>query len=523
VIPRLLLAIGLICLGTAAWLRTPVTASARSAGSRYRPQGLTPISDADRLWFSIDGLRDLTPDLSADRTLSPRQRRGAIALVTVVPVAVLASWKPTVEIILAAITVTYTASMLLRIRLFSLALSGRGVVRIGDDDARTVADHDLPSYSVLVPAFREPEVCERLVANLRRFEYPADRLEILLLLEENDTETLEAARTAIGDTDDIQIVVVPDRQPRTKPKALNFGLTVSRGSIVTIYDAEDRPDSLQLRKAAIALSTAPPEVACVQAQLGFFNPNQNLITKWFTIEYLMWFSQFLPGLVQLNAPIPLGGTSNHFRREVLLELNAWDPFNVTEDADLGIRMRRAGYRSGVIDSVTMEEANSDFVNWIKQRSRWYKGYAQTLLVHLRQPRALYGELGAKELILLLLFVGGTPLLALLNPIFWILTSLWWVAHPAVIRDLFPTAVYFLGVICWIAGNFIFLYTCMLSVRGRDKSHLWIAALLMPLYWVMMSMAALKAGMQLVSDPSYWEKTTHGLDSEAPLSTSPVAQ
>jgi cellulose synthase/poly-beta-1,6-N-acetylglucosamine synthase-like glycosyltransferase len=522
VIPRLLLAIGVICLGTAAWLRTPATAAARSGGGRYRPQGLAPTSEADRLWFSVDGLRDLTPHLSADRTLSPRQRRGAIALITLVAVALLASWRPTIQIILAAITAVYTGSMLLRIRLFSLSLSGRGVVRIGDDDARAIADQDLPSYSVLVPAFREPEVCERLVANLRRLEYPADRLEILLLLEENDTETLEAARLAIGDADDIEIVIVPDRHPRTKPKALNFGLTVSRGSIVTIYDAEDRPDPLQLRKAAIALMTAPPDVACMQAQLGFFNPNQNLITKWFAIEYLMWFSQFLPGLVQLNAPIPLGGTSNHFRREVLLELNAWDPFNVTEDADLGIRMRRSGYRSGVIDSVTMEEANSDFVNWIKQRSRWYKGYAQTLLVHLRQPRTLFNELGAKELILLLLFVGGTPLLALLNPFFWILTSLWWIAHPALIRDLFPAAVYFLGLICWIVGNFIFLYTCMLSVRGRDKSHLWVAALLMPLYWVMMSMAAVKAGMQLVSDPSYWEKTTHGLDSRTAVPAPPAA-
>jgi cellulose synthase/poly-beta-1,6-N-acetylglucosamine synthase-like glycosyltransferase len=406
--------------------------------------------------------------------------------------------------------------MLLRIHLFRLALNGRGVVRISDEKARAEPDDSFPSYSVLVPAFREPEVCERLVRNLRRLDYPSDRIEILLLLEEDDTETVEAARAAVGDAEDVRIVLVPDRRPRTKPKALNFGLTVSRGSIVTIFDAEDRPDPLQLRKAAMALGAAPPEVACVQAQLGFFNPNQNLITKWFTIEYGMWFGLLLPGLAQLDAPIPLGGTSNHFRREVLLELNAWDPFNVTEDADLGIRMRRAGYRSGVIDSVTLEEANSDFVNWVKQRSRWYKGYAQTILVHFRHPSSLYRELGLKELSLFLLFVGGTPLLALLNPFFWLLTSLWWVGHPAIFRNLFPTGIYFLGLICWVAGNFIFLYFCMLSVRGRNKSKLWVAAILVPLYWVMMAMAALKAAMQLVSDPSYWEKTTHGLDAAPPV-------
>jgi cellulose synthase/poly-beta-1,6-N-acetylglucosamine synthase-like glycosyltransferase len=513
VIPRLLLALGVVCLASAMWIRAPAVESRRSTRPRYSPAGGGQTTDEDRLWFSVDALRDLTPHLSADRTLSLRQRRGTVLLLALFLVALLASWKATVIVLLAATTAIYFASLLLRLRLFSLALNGKGIVRISDEDARAVPDHDLPSYSVLVPAFREPEVCKRLVANLRRLEYPSDRLEILLLLEEDDTETVEAARAVVGDAEDVRIVLVPDREPRTKPKALNFGLTLSRGSIVTIYDAEDRPDPLQLRKAAIALSSAPPEVGCMQAQLGFFNPAQNLITKWFTIEYGMWFSLLLPGLAQLDAPIPLGGTSNHFRREVLLELNAWDPFNVTEDADLGVRMRRSGYRSGVIDSVTFEEANSDFVNWVKQRSRWYKGYAQTLLVHLRHPRALYRELGLKELLLFLLFVGGTPLLALLNPVFWFLTSLWWIAHPAVIRDLFPTGVYFLGLICWAAGNFIFLYLCMLSVRGHDKSRLWIGAILMPIYWVMMSIAALKAGIQLVSAPSYWEKTTHGLDTE----------
>lgn len=477
-----------------------------------RPKGR--VTEEDRLWFSVDALRDVAPHLSADRTLSLRQRRGLIAACAMIVVGLLLSWRVTALVLLATITAVYFASMLLRIRLFQLALNGKGLVRISNEMALAGPDHELPSYSVLVPAYHEPEVCERLVANLRKIDYPGDRLEILLLLEEDDSATIDAATKAIGDADDIHIVRVPTRQPRTKPKALNYGLTISRGSIITIYDAEDRPDPLQLRKAALALAAAPPDVACMQAQLTFFNPTQNLITKWFSIEYSMWFSQLLPGLAQLDAPIPLGGTSNHFRREVLLELNAWDPFNVTEDADLGVRMRRHGYRSGVLDSVTEEEANSDFINWVKQRSRWYKGYAQTLLVHLRQPRRLYTEIGLKELLLFVLFVGGTPLLALLNPLFWTLATLWWFVHPAVIRDLFPTGVYFAGMICWIVGNFIFAYMCALSVRDPDKSQLRLAALLMPLYWVMMSIAALKAAIQLLSAPSYWEKTTHGLDRHA---------
>jgi cellulose synthase/poly-beta-1,6-N-acetylglucosamine synthase-like glycosyltransferase len=514
VIPRLIIALGVICLAVAAFVRQPVPAYRLSTGSRDRRPPRRPATDEDRLWFSVDALRNLTPQLSADRTLSPKQRRGGIVVLAALAVALLVSWRATFILAVAAATIIYFASMLLRIRLYHLSLNGKGMIKIRDDHARSVADSELPSYTVLVPAFREPEVCERLIDNLRRLEYPSDRLQILLLLEEDDTGTIEAATSAVGQATDVQIVLVPNHEPRTKPKALNYGLTLSRGSIVTIFDAEDRPDPLQLRKVAIALSAAPPDVACVQAQLAFFNPNQNLITKWFAIDYAMWFTQLLPGLAQLDAPIPLGGTSNHFRREVLLELMAWDPFNVTEDADLGIRMRRAGYRSAVIDSVTEEEANSDFINWIKQRSRWYKGYAQTLLVHLREPRALLGELGVKEFLLFLLFVGGTPLLSLLNPLFWAMTALWWIGHPTAIRDLFPTAIYFAGLICWIAGNFIFAYMCMLSVRDPSKAKLRGAAVLMPIYWVMMSMAALKAAIQLLSAPSYWEKTTHGLDTEA---------
>jgi cellulose synthase/poly-beta-1,6-N-acetylglucosamine synthase-like glycosyltransferase len=473
-------------------------------------------TEQDRLWFSVDGLRDSRPELSADRTLSFGQRRGIIAVAAIAIVALLASWHATMIAIVASLTVLYLASLLLRLRLYHLALNGKGIIRITDDEARAYPDERLPTYTVLVPAFREPSVCERLVTNLRRLEYPADRLEILLLLEEDDLDTIDAAHDAVGDADDVQIILVPESKPRTKPKALNYGLTISSGSIVTIYDAEDRPDPLQLRKAAMALSAAPPEVACVQAQLAFFNPTQNIITKWFTIEYRMWFGQLLPGLAQLDAPIPLGGTSNHFRREVLVALHAWDPYNVTEDADLGIRMHRSGYRSGVLDSVTLEEANSDFINWVKQRSRWYKGYTQTLLVHLRHPRAVFREIGFSQLLLFILFVGGTPLLSLLNPIFWVLTSLWWLAHPTFMNNLFPTGVYFAGLICWIFGNFVMAYSCLLTVRGPESRKLRLAAVLVPVYWVMMSIAAVKAGLQLFSAPSYWEKTTHGLDSVVPV-------
>ena len=261
-----------------------------------------------------------------------------------------------------------------------------------------------------------------------------------------------------------------------------------------------------------------PSVACLQAKLVYRNANQNLLTRWFTTEYAMWFSQLLPGLVAQGAPIPLGGTSNHFRREILERVGAWDAFNVTEDADLGIRLHRLGYSTRVLDSTTYEEANSDFVNWIKQRSRWYKGYMQTWLVHMRDPRRLYRALGPRAFLGFNLFVLGTPLLALINPIFWAMTVLWFLTNSAIIASLFPSWLYYLGLFSMIVGNSAVIYSSVVSARATGNPELVLAAVLSPIYWLMMSIAAIKALVQLISAPSFWEKTTHGLD-HAPVDRS----
>ena len=253
-----------------------------------------------------------------------------------------------------------------------------------------------------------------------------------------------------------------------------------------------------------------PNVACLQAKLAYSNVDQNLITRWFAIEYVMWFSYFLPGLATVGAPVPLGGTSNHFRRSVLEAVGAWDPHNVTEDADLGIRIEREGFEIRILDSVTFEEANSDFVNWIKQRSRWFKGYAQTCLVHLRDPVTLWRDLGAMGFLEFVLFVGGTPLLAVLSPLFWALTAVWFVAQPHLIRAVFPAPVFYAGLVCWAFGNFAIFYLTLATCRAMKRPDLSGAALLIPLYWAMMWIAAIKGFVQLVATPSFWEKTTHGL-------------
>jgi cellulose synthase/poly-beta-1,6-N-acetylglucosamine synthase-like glycosyltransferase len=375
---------------------------------------------------------------------------------------------------------------------------------------------------VLVPAYREPEVIGDVIAAIGALDYPADRLDVRLVLEADDEATIAAARATIAGKP-IRIVLVPSAEPRTKPKACNFGLQGAPGEFVTVFDAEDRPEPLQLRRAVVALRRLGDGYACVQARLGYFNSRQNLITRWFSIEYANWFGLLLPGLVSVGAPVPLGGTSNHFHAALLRDLGAWDAFNVTEDADLGIRLARLGYAVGVLDSLTEEEANSDFVNWVKQRSRWYKGYLQTWLVHMRSPGAVHRDLGWRGVLGLHLFVLGTPLMALVNPLFWAMTIVWYAQQPEGIALLFPPSVYYIALFCFLIGNAAVVYMNLVTTRIMGRPGLMAAALAVPLYWVMMSAAAAKAVFQLVCTPFYWEKTSHGLDDQpAPVNEQAAA-
>jgi cellulose synthase/poly-beta-1,6-N-acetylglucosamine synthase-like glycosyltransferase len=462
-----------------------------------------------------DGAERQEPDqpASASTTVTRSQRWLFAAVAVLLTAAVLLRPIPVLTGLVAIITVVYLAVFAYRLQLLRHALRRDDMVWVSDELALAVPDDVLPVYTVLVPAYREPQVIGQLIQCMNALVYPHDRLEVKLLLEEDDPATIEAAVAAAPEPF-IEVVRVPASMPRTKPKALNHGLKLARGRYLTIYDAEDRPDPLQLRRAVVAFRNTSDLVACLQAKLVYHNPGQNLLTRWFTTEYALWFSQLLPGLVHEQAPVPLGGTSNHFRRAVLEKAGGWDPYNVTEDADLGIRLHRLGYRTGVLDSITYEEANSDFINWVKQRSRWYKGYLQTWLVHMRRPLALWRMLGPRAFLGFNLFVGGTPLLALINPVFWMLTLLWFAGHLGFVQALFPGWLYYSSLFTWLVGNFTFVYMNMISARTDASPELVVSAALSPLYWVMMSVAAVKAFWQLVRAPSFWEKTVHGLSGPA---------
>jgi cellulose synthase/poly-beta-1,6-N-acetylglucosamine synthase-like glycosyltransferase len=478
-----------------------------------RAQHLSAATQEHYLERSLVALRRAAPEMSAHTVLSGRQKMGMAAVGAAVVCAILGNPLVTAQLLVGLATMFYGLALGYRLLLVRRGMRGENTVRVSDAEALAVADADLPVYTVLVPAYREPEVIARVIAAVGALDYPADRLDVRLLLEADDEETIAAARTGIEGLP-ASIILVPSAEPRTKPKACNFGLQGAPGELVTIFDAEDRPEPLQLRRAVVALRRLGDDYACVQARLGYFNSRQNIITRWFAIEYANWFGLLLPGLVSVAAPVPLGGTSNHFRTGLLRDVGAWDAFNVTEDADLGIRLARLGYSVGVLDSLTEEEANSDFVNWVKQRSRWYKGYLQTWLVHMRRPVSVHRDLGWRGALGLHLFVLGTPLTALINPLFWALTLVWYVQQPEWVAQLFPATVFYVALFCFLIGNAAVVYMNLLTTRIMAQPGLLGAAAAVPLYWLMMSAAAAKAAFQLVCTPFYWEKTSHGLNEDA---------
>ncbi|SEH93282.1 Glycosyltransferase, catalytic subunit of cellulose synthase and poly-beta-1,6-N-acetylglucosamine synthase [Mycolicibacterium rutilum] len=460
---------------------------------------------------SINGLRDDDPLRSAAIPVMGWQK-GFLAVV-LLAVVVFAIWRPmqTGVAMIGLCTFGYVLTMADRVMIFRRGLAARPIT-VTDEQARALTDDELPPYTILVPAYNEPEVVDDLIGAMARLEYPKDKLQVLLLLEADDDVTIEAARRC-KESEAITILLVPPADPRTKPKACNYGLHFATGDIVTIFDAEDLPEPLQLRRVVAAFAELPDDIACVQAKLAYHNGRQNMLTGWFTAEYGLWFGYLLPGMMRTGTPIPLGGTSNHLKRSVLDHIGAWDPHNVTEDADLGLRIAASGYHTAVLDSQTLEEANSDPINWIRQRSRWYKGYLQTWLVHIRRPVKLLRTIGFRSFLRFNLVLAGTPIIAVLNLAFWLITILWFLGQPAAIGAVFPWFIYFPALIALILGNFATLYMNLIALREDDRSDLLVPALTVPLFWLMMSVAAAKGTYQLIRNPSYWEKTFHGLSSQ----------
>ncbi|MEM6711635.1 MAG: glycosyltransferase family 2 protein [Pseudomonadota bacterium] len=377
-----------------------------------------------------------------------------------------------------------------------------------------LSDEDLPIYTVLVPLYDEVEIVPELIAGLVGLDYPVDKLDIMILAESDDAATLSALAAQIMPPH-ISIIKVPPSHPRTKPKALNFALPLGRGSIFTIYDAEDKPEPDQLRKAVWAFREADQRpgkpLGCVQAALTITNSERSFFTRHFAFEYMALFDALLPALSQLDLPIPLGGTSNHFRRDALVACGGWDPYNVTEDADLGIRLARLGYRTQMIASSTREFAPVRFLPWLRQRSRWFKGWWQTWLVHMRHPLALAQRLGLGGFLTFQMIMLGVLVSVLIHPFFFAFTvaALLGIAEPLVKADA--------GIIQALASinvaNFFlgYLAAAALGLRGahrRGVKGVLSTLATIPVYWLFLSLGGFVALWELRWRPHHWHKTPH---------------
>lgn len=404
---------------------------------------------------------------------------------------------------LVAINIYYAVTLAFKLVLFYL----RKKVSFYSSSLMKISDKDLPIYSLLIPLYKESAILPQLLFAIDQLDYPKAKMDVKLVLEEDDEETINRL-AAVEYPSYIDVVIVPHSYPKTKPKACNYAMQYVKGEYVTIYDAEDMPEKDQLRKAVAAFKEAGDEVICFQARLNYYNRHTNLLTKLFSIEYSIWFNFLLKGLHFLKMPIPLGGTSNHISVKHLKEIGFWDPYNVTEDADLGLRIARSGYKVALLDSTTWEESPVKLGAWVRQRSRWLKGYMQTYIIQMRQPLSLLQTLKARGFISVQLFIGAPPLVYLLSPFIWMIS----------LFSLIPSLSGFLDLDDWLVqlmwGNLIInivlhMVFALQSVRYEKWKKMMFPVVLFPLYNFLHMLSSFKALWQLLLRPHYWEKTIHG--------------
>lgn len=392
------------------------------------------------------------------------------------------------------------------------ALCGRNDVEKPSqhDNSPQIADHrPPPRVSILIALYREAEVAPLLIEALRALNYPPELLDVKLILEADDDET-GPALLAQKPPPFVEILVTPDGGPRTKPRALNFAMEFAKGDIIGVYDAEDRPHPEQIRQIAAQFAASPPEVACIQARLGFYNTSENFITRCFEIEYASWFDVMLPGLRRLGLPILLGGTSFFIRRGALAAAGGWDSYNVTEDADLGVMLARAGMQTALSRSLTGEEASSRPDAWIKQRSRWLKGYLATWITHMAEPVKLWRDLGAWRFIWLNVILLSAVLGYLALPFLWVgavMTSI--KPFGDILPGALAHALHDLGYVTAISISSM-LVAAFLGLWRRGRTSLAPIAFLLPLYWPLGAAAAYLAIYELIVTPTSWRKTQHGV-------------
>lgn len=453
---------------------------------------------------------DLPHHESAFYRFSNNQKIILVSVLILLVVSFIINWHVALVVLIAGMTLMYFIDMIFNFSMIYRTFEKSPEIKITEHEIKSITDW--PTYTIFCPLYKEWNVVPQFTKAMSALDYPKDRLQVMLLLEEDDKQTIaEVTRMELPPY--FTTLVVPHSVPKTKPKALNYGLMHATGDYVVIYDAEDIPEPMQLKKVVAGFSKMHESVVCIQAKLNFYNPHQNILTRVFTAEYALWFDLVLTGLQTIHAPIPLGGTSNHFKKKDVIDLKGWDSFNVTEDADLGMRLVKKGFRTAIIDSDTREEANSDMKNWFWQRTRWIKGYIQTYFVHMRSPRDLYMGIKQPHIFTFQLIIGGKIASMIINPFMWVITISYFVFRPIVgptIESFYPAPVLYMGIFSLIFGNFLYMYYYMVGCSKRGYYDLVKYAFLVPVYWLAMSVAAWTAVYLFIKKPHHWSKTKHGL-------------
>ncbi len=480
--------------------------TARDMSNYFAHRGATSATRQARL-----SLRRRYRHLVADRILIASQSRGLLLLLAMLVIAAFAMPTMVWKTLLIGCKVFYVMTLLIKLEFYRQGVAGQRAQKLQEtyltNAVRALDAAALPTYSILVPMYDESaEVMQRLIMNLSKLDYPKEKLDIKLICEADDTATIDALK-ALRPPQTMEIIAVPPSLPRTKPKACNVALAHVRGEYVVIYDAEDAPAPDQLKRAYVMFRDGARDLACVQASLNYYNRDENTLTQMFAIEYSALFNLLLPALERMGLPIPLGGTSNHLKTAALRDVGGWDAFNVTEDADLGIRLHYFGYKTRILASLTLEESPISLGAWMKQRTRWIKGYIQTWLVYTRDTRMLKQRLGLRGYYGFQFFIGAPALTFLLAPIFWatfIVSLVGVLGNP-----LSPTMQVICGVsfIGGVLGHWLFARKVM---QLEGWAHMHLAFMLYPLYWLLHSVAAARALWQLATAPHYWDKTRHGV-------------
>jgi cellulose synthase/poly-beta-1,6-N-acetylglucosamine synthase-like glycosyltransferase len=496
-------------------LATDTRSSLACQQSGYSVMALAHRQDVIDAVLSQDGpqlarlaanlLAERQPHMSARGMLSGGQKMMAVLLLACAVALGLAS-----PAVLKLTIMTGFAALFLAVSLIRLAsLSGPGhSVRNVRDEAK-LSDEQLPVYTVLVPLFGEANVVAQIIGALKSLNYPPDKLDVKIIVEANDRETARLARSLSAQAG-FDLITVSPGLPQTKPRALNLALMFARGELVTIYDAEDIPQPMQLRHSAQHFKSAPADVACLQARLSYYNSNENWLTRQFTIEYASLFDVLLPALARWRLPLPLGGTSNHFRIGPLKQAGGWDAWNVTEDADLGLRLARLGYRAEVLGSTTFEEANCRLGNWLQQRARWLKGWMQTWIVIMRRPIAAWREMGTAGFLTAQVMMAGMVGSALLHPVFLVILFHDLVLAPAGNGSWVETAYRGQALTVLVLGYGAAMAAGVRALKLRRLDELMPSIATMPVYWLLMSVGGWLALWQLLRAPFHWNKTAHGI-------------